>query len=69
MTGKLAFFMSCDRVKFRRIVEPGDQLRIEVKLLRHRGDKIAIADGLCTTDGQVTSSAELMFTIADDKVD
>jgi UDP-3-O-[3-hydroxymyristoyl] N-acetylglucosamine deacetylase/3-hydroxyacyl-[acyl-carrier-protein] dehydratase len=67
--GKLAFFMSCDRVKFRRIVEPGDQLRIGVKLLRHRGEKIAVASGICTVDGQVASTAELMFTLVADSVD
>ncbi|MDR3316939.1 MAG: bifunctional UDP-3-O-[3-hydroxymyristoyl] N-acetylglucosamine deacetylase/3-hydroxyacyl-ACP dehydratase [Puniceicoccales bacterium] len=69
MAGKLAFFMSCDRVKFRRIVEPGDQLRVEVNLLRHRAGKIAVAGGVCTVGGQVVSSAELMFTIAEDRVD
>jgi UDP-3-O-[3-hydroxymyristoyl] N-acetylglucosamine deacetylase/3-hydroxyacyl-[acyl-carrier-protein] dehydratase len=64
--GKLALFMSCDRVKFRRMVEPGDQLYIEIQLRRHRGDRIGIADGTCYVDGKATSSAELMFTIVDD---
>jgi UDP-3-O-[3-hydroxymyristoyl] N-acetylglucosamine deacetylase/3-hydroxyacyl-[acyl-carrier-protein] dehydratase len=66
LAGKLALFMSCDRVKFRRMVEPGDQLYIEIRLRRHRGDRIGIADGVCYVDGKATSSAELMFTIADD---
>ncbi|MDR2668024.1 MAG: bifunctional UDP-3-O-[3-hydroxymyristoyl] N-acetylglucosamine deacetylase/3-hydroxyacyl-ACP dehydratase, partial [Puniceicoccales bacterium] len=46
MAGKLAFLMSCDRVKFRRVVEPGDQLHIEVKLLRQRAKKIAVVEGV-----------------------
>ncbi|MDR2677672.1 MAG: UDP-3-O-acyl-N-acetylglucosamine deacetylase [Puniceicoccales bacterium] len=66
LAGKLALFMSCDRVKFRRMVEPGDQLCIEIQLRRHRGERIGIANGVCYVDGKVTSSAELMFTIADD---
>jgi UDP-3-O-[3-hydroxymyristoyl] N-acetylglucosamine deacetylase/3-hydroxyacyl-[acyl-carrier-protein] dehydratase len=66
LAGKLALFMSCDRVKFRRMVEPGDQLYIEIQLRRHRGERIGIADGVCYVDGKVTSSAELMFTIVDD---
>ncbi|MDR1437609.1 MAG: bifunctional UDP-3-O-[3-hydroxymyristoyl] N-acetylglucosamine deacetylase/3-hydroxyacyl-ACP dehydratase [Puniceicoccales bacterium] len=66
LAGKLAYFMSCDRVKFRRIVEPGDQLQIEIKLLKHRGKKIGIAEGICRVGKNIASTAELMFTIADD---
>lgn len=60
---KIAFFMSCDKVKFRRAVEPGDQLIIEVKILKRKGDKIATAEGKCKVAGKVVSSAEMMFTI------
>src|SRR3954465_4271618 len=38
--GKTALFMSCDKVKFRRAVRPGDQLVIHVKLTKSRGNKI-----------------------------
>ena len=69
MAGKLAFFMSCDHAKFRRIVEPGDQLHIEVKLLRQRARKIAVVEGTCRVGRQIASSAELMFMLADDAVD
>ncbi|MDR2030378.1 MAG: bifunctional UDP-3-O-[3-hydroxymyristoyl] N-acetylglucosamine deacetylase/3-hydroxyacyl-ACP dehydratase [Puniceicoccales bacterium] len=67
--GKLAFLMSCDRVKFRRVVEPGDQLRIEIQLLKSRGRRIAVAEGVCKVDGQVVSSATLMFTLVDDAIE
>jgi UDP-3-O-[3-hydroxymyristoyl] N-acetylglucosamine deacetylase/3-hydroxyacyl-[acyl-carrier-protein] dehydratase len=69
MAGKLAYFMSCDQVKFRRIVEPGDQLLIEVKLVQQRAGKIAVAECACRVGNQTASSAKLMFTLADDKVD
>jgi UDP-3-O-[3-hydroxymyristoyl] N-acetylglucosamine deacetylase/3-hydroxyacyl-[acyl-carrier-protein] dehydratase len=60
-----AFFMSADKVKFRRPVRPGDQLRIHAKLTKVRNNKIAAAEVTCSVDGQVVSSAELMITILD----
>jgi UDP-3-O-[3-hydroxymyristoyl] N-acetylglucosamine deacetylase / 3-hydroxyacyl-[acyl-carrier-protein] dehydratase len=67
--GKSAFFMSADKVKFRKPVRPGDQLVIAAKLTRIRGDKLGVAEAECTVDGQVVSSAELMFVVADDASD
>jgi UDP-3-O-[3-hydroxymyristoyl] N-acetylglucosamine deacetylase/3-hydroxyacyl-[acyl-carrier-protein] dehydratase len=61
-----AFFMSADKVKFRKPVRPGDQLRIHAKLTKVRSGKIAVAEVTCTVDGQVVSSADLMITILDD---
>jgi UDP-3-O-[3-hydroxymyristoyl] N-acetylglucosamine deacetylase / 3-hydroxyacyl-[acyl-carrier-protein] dehydratase len=64
---KPAFFMSADKVKFRKPVRPGDQLRIHAKLTKVRNGKIAVAEVSCSVDGQVVSSAELMITIVDDR--
>ena len=64
--GKTAFFMSADKVKFRKPVRPGDQLTINAKITKVRGDKLAAAECNCTVGGQVVSSAELMFAIADE---
>ena len=36
--GKLVYFMTIEGAKFRRPVEPGDQLRIHVKKERHRSN-------------------------------
>lgn len=63
--GKVAYFMSCDRVKLRRPVVPGDQLEIEVEIRKMRAKKIAAASGTCKVGGKVVSSADLMFTILD----
>lgn len=60
---KLALFMSADKVKFRRAVKPGDQLQIDVKLLKSRGQKIASAKAECKVNDKIVSSAELMFSI------
>ena len=60
---KIALFMSADKVKFRTAVKPGDQLQIDVKLLKSRGQKIASAKAECKVNDKVVSSAELMFAI------
>ena len=60
---KLAYFMSADKVKFRRAVKPGDQLVITAKLTKSRGEKIACASCECKVDGKTVSSADLMFTV------
>lgn len=61
--GRTPFFMSADKVKFRRPVIPGDQLVIHAKLTRTRGTKIGVAECTCTVGGTVVSSAELMFAL------
>jgi UDP-3-O-[3-hydroxymyristoyl] N-acetylglucosamine deacetylase/3-hydroxyacyl-[acyl-carrier-protein] dehydratase len=58
------FLMSADKVKFRRPVRPGDQLRIQAKLTRVRNNVVAAADVECTVDGQNVSSASLMIGLA-----
>ena len=63
--GKTAFFMSADKVKFRRAVRPGDQLVINAKLTKNRGNKIGVAECTCTVGGNVVSSGELMFSVMD----
>jgi UDP-3-O-[3-hydroxymyristoyl] N-acetylglucosamine deacetylase / 3-hydroxyacyl-[acyl-carrier-protein] dehydratase len=65
-TGLTAFFMSADKVKFRRPVRPGDQLIVNAKITKVRGGKMAQAEGTCTVDGQVVSSAEIMFALLDE---
>ena len=63
--GKVAFFMSADKVKFRKPVVPGDQLKITAKLEKVRGNKLATASVECSVNDQAVSSASLMFAIAD----
>jgi UDP-3-O-[3-hydroxymyristoyl] N-acetylglucosamine deacetylase/3-hydroxyacyl-[acyl-carrier-protein] dehydratase len=65
--GKVALLMSADKVKFRKAVRPGDQLVVNAKLTRMRGNKIATAEVSCSVNGLVVSSAELMFTLVDEE--
>lgn len=65
---KLIFFMSCDKVKFRRAVLPGDQLNISVKMTKckeSQGRLIGQASAECKVGDKVVSSADLMFTVMD----
>jgi UDP-3-O-[3-hydroxymyristoyl] N-acetylglucosamine deacetylase/3-hydroxyacyl-[acyl-carrier-protein] dehydratase len=63
-TGKIAYFMSAEDVKWRRPVRPGDILIIDVTLTKMRG-KIGKAKGECLVDGEVVSEAEVTFMLMD----
>jgi len=57
--GVLYYFAGIDNVRFRKIVEPGDQLRLEVKVLRSKRD-IWKLEGSAFVDGNLVCSAEFM---------
>lgn len=61
-TGKLAYFMSAESVKWRQPVRPGDTLVIDVELTRSRG-KIGKARGTCAVNGQPVSEAQVTFML------
>lgn len=63
--GKVALFMSANRVKFRRAVIPGDQLLINVVVTKVRANRLATALAKCFVGNELASSAELMFTVMD----
>ena len=60
--GKLGYFMSADKVKWRRPVLPGDTLYIEAEMTRSRG-QIGTARCRCLVNGEVASEAELKFAL------
>ncbi len=61
--GKIPFFTGIDKARFRRPVVPGDQLQLEVELLRVKGN-VCRAKGEALVDGKVAAEAELMFVLA-----
>jgi 3-hydroxyacyl-[acyl-carrier-protein] dehydratase len=63
---KLIFLMSFDKVKFRRVVIPGDRLDLHVTVGRQKGS-IWRLHGEAKVDGQIASEAEMMAMIADRK--
>jgi UDP-3-O-[3-hydroxymyristoyl] N-acetylglucosamine deacetylase/3-hydroxyacyl-[acyl-carrier-protein] dehydratase len=63
-SGKIAYFMSAEDVKWRKPVQPGDVLVIDVELTKLRG-KIGKAKGVCKVQGEVVSQAEVTFMMTD----
>ena len=61
--GKLVYFMTIDNAKFRRPVEPGDQLRIHVVKERHRASVWRFV-GKAHVDGIVVAEASFSAMIA-----
>ena len=66
--GKVMFLASVDEAKFRRPVVPGDQLRIEMKLLKLK-HTVAKMQGTATVDGNVAAEATLMCKLVDRALD
>ena len=62
--GKRGLFAGIDRVRFRRPVRPGDQLRLDVTIVRVRGP-VAKARGTASVDGEVVAEGELTFALVD----
>jgi 3-hydroxyacyl-[acyl-carrier-protein] dehydratase len=63
-SGKLVYFMSIDGVKFRKPVEPGVLLRLEVEFVQKRSRVCKFA-GRATIDGEVAAECEFTAMIAD----
>jgi 3-hydroxymyristoyl/3-hydroxydecanoyl-(acyl carrier protein) dehydratase len=61
---KLVLLAAINEAKFRRPVRPGDQLRIEMKVLRRKAT-IAKMNGVATVNGLVVAEAEMMCKLAD----
>ena len=61
---KLVLLVSVEYAKFRRPVMPGDQLRLEMTLLK-RKSTVAKMAGRATVDGVLVAEAEMMCKLAD----
>lgn len=59
--GRIAYFLSIDKARFRKVVRPGDVLHIEVQYQKARL-KVSRMKGTITVDGELVSEAEMMFT-------
>ena len=58
--GKISYYLGVDNAKFRRMVVPGDQVRMEIKILRLRMGMAKVA-GRALVDGELACEAEMMF--------
>jgi 3-hydroxyacyl-[acyl-carrier-protein] dehydratase len=61
---KLLFFVAIDGARFRRPVVPGDQLRIECKVLAWRGDFCKL-EGKATVNGELAAEGTVMCKMID----
>ncbi|ACA87540.1 3-hydroxyacyl-ACP dehydratase FabZ [Shewanella woodyi] len=55
----LYYFAGIDKARFKRVVEPGDQLHFEVKMIKERRG-IGVFTGEVKVDGELVCSAEIM---------
>ena len=65
--GKAVFFMSIEKAKFRRPVVPGDQLKLEIKVLQQRGNVWKFS-GTATVDEKIASEAEFTAMVTDREI-
>jgi 3-hydroxyacyl-[acyl-carrier-protein] dehydratase len=61
---KLVLLAGVDGAKFRKPVRPGDQLRMEIKVLRLRASMAKVA-AVATVDGVTVAEAEMLCVLAD----
>ena len=64
LQGKTVYFMSMDKVKFRKIVSPGDQLKLEVKVTHRRGNVWKFSGNAFVGD-KLTSEAEFTAMVSE----
>jgi 3-hydroxyacyl-[acyl-carrier-protein] dehydratase len=60
--GKLALFAGIEKVRFKRQVVPGDQLRLEVTLGQFRRG-VGTGAGTATVDGEIACRGEFLFAL------
>ena len=62
--GSLVYFMGIDKARFRQPVVPGDQLILEIDMIKSRG-RAAKLSGVATVDGNRVAEAEVLASIGE----
>ena len=62
--GKVAFFMAADQVKFRKVVVPGDQLMMEVEVVKDKS-RITQVRAVAKVQGEIVAEADMIFSFTD----
>ena len=60
--GRNALFGGIDKMKFKRIVKPGDKLKLELKVIKRKGP-IGVGEAIASVDGQIVAKGELTFAV------
>ncbi len=61
---KFVVLSKIDKAKFKRMVVPGDQLRLEIEWTRQKG-RICQMKGKAFVDGEIAAEAEIFATVLD----
>ena len=64
IAGKIGLFAGIDKVRFKRVVKPGDTMRLEAEIVAVHGP-VGRAKVKATVDGRLACRGELMFAIVD----
>ncbi len=61
---KLIYFTGIDKARFRRTVQPGDQLRLSLEVLNLRSNACKMR-GVAEVDGEMAAQAEILSALVD----
>ena len=62
--GKIPYFTGIDNARFRKTIVPGDQIIMEVEVIRLKGS-VGKVHAVARVDGQIATEADLMFVVSD----
>ena len=60
--GKNALFGGIDKLKFKKMVVPGDRIKLEVRIIKRKGP-IGIGEAIASVEGKVAVKGELTFAV------
>ena len=60
--GKNTLFGGINNMKFKKMVVPGDRLKLEVKIIKRKGP-IGVGEALATVNGVIAAKGELTFAV------
>ena len=60
--GKNALFGGIDKMKFKKMVVPGDRIKLEVKIIKRKGP-VGIGEAVATVDEKIVAKGELTFAL------
>ena len=60
--GKNALFGGIDKMKFKKMVVPGDRVKLEVKIIKRKGP-VGIGEAVATVDEKIVAKGELTFAL------
>lgn len=62
--GKTPYFTGIDNARFRKTIVPGDQIILEIDVIRLKGN-VGRVKAVAKVDNQIATEAELMFVVGD----